>query len=219
MKKKTILLAVLFIILLLPVPALAEMADIQNHWAKKAVEQVVNDGIMRGTQKGFEPERGMTRAELAVCLNKLFALDYGDKRFFKQPEVSDYYTDVPGNAWYAEAALYLAINDISFSGDRQFGANQPVTRIEAATAMVRCFNAKKLNIPVVMMLPIYKDIPESAGINQSVIGFISNTGIMKGFNGSFYPNRTLKRAEAAVCFVRINEIIKQNASEDEGIAE
>ncbi|NSW84530.1 MAG: hypothetical protein HPY90_15090 [Syntrophothermus sp.] len=34
-------------------------------------------------------------------------------RFIKQPLPSDYYLDINNQAWYAEAALFCAINDLS----------------------------------------------------------------------------------------------------------
>ncbi len=46
--------------------------DVKNHWAEKEIEEVKKKGLMRGYDDGsFRPDEYLTRAEMAVILNRL----------------------------------------------------------------------------------------------------------------------------------------------------
>jgi hypothetical protein len=64
----------------------------------------------------FSPDTQVTRAQLGVWLAKTFALDYGQLRFIKAPVAGDYFWDVENDAWYADAVMLCAINDILLPG-------------------------------------------------------------------------------------------------------
>ena len=53
-----------------PEPVTAD--DITGHWAEKAIRRCVERGLMRGYPDGsFQPDKPVTRAELAVILDRL----------------------------------------------------------------------------------------------------------------------------------------------------
>jgi len=115
---------ILMLLALGAAPALAKLktpgdfTDVQGHWAQKNIGAVCNLGLMSGMgvngqgHKVFSPDSLVNRAQLAVVLQKTFELDYGDKRFVKQPLASDYYQDVDNQAWYAQAVTLAAISEI-----------------------------------------------------------------------------------------------------------
>lgn len=46
--------------------------DITGHWAERAIRRAISRGIMLGYPDGsFQPDRGVTRAELAVILDRM----------------------------------------------------------------------------------------------------------------------------------------------------
>lgn len=181
--------------------------DIQNHWASNQIKSICKQGIMCGVGNGlFAPDRAITRAELAVCLHNIFKLDTGDKEFVKAPSLDDYYNDVKPGKWYSDAILMCAVNDIFTVTNRSFNPGAPVTRIEAAQAIEKCFTAKKIPVMVIMLWPIYKDLTDA---ETTKIAFASNTGIMKGYNGYFRPHNRMTRAEAACALDRAVSIIKE----------
>ncbi|WP_162265457.1 S8 family peptidase [Abyssisolibacter fermentans] len=50
--------------------------DIQDHWAKKDIQEVVSKGLMNGyPDETFKPNKQVTRAELAVTLNRLIKME------------------------------------------------------------------------------------------------------------------------------------------------
>ena len=72
-----------------------EFIDVQNHWAKQAIENMAARLIINGAGDGsFKPDQDITRAEFAAILVRGLGLPaIGDAVGFK---------DVPANAWYAE---------------------------------------------------------------------------------------------------------------------
>ncbi|NLW44069.1 MAG: S-layer homology domain-containing protein [Syntrophomonadaceae bacterium] len=217
MRKKTAIIITLAVLVSLVGAAAfagqpSGISDIVSHWARQQIMAAIDQGIMSGAGDGrFYPDRALTRAELAVVLHKLFKLDYGDIQFIKAPEIADYYDDVPEGTWYAEAAMLMAVNKILPGDSREFKPRQPVTRLEVAQAINRCFTVKEIPVVTIMMLPIYEDTRDMEG--EQAIAFVTNTGIMKGYNNYFRPHDPLTRAEAACVFVNTAGVIKQYRNE------
>ncbi|MGE5403958.1 MAG: S-layer homology domain-containing protein, partial [Candidatus Saccharibacteria bacterium] len=182
-------------------------------WAKQAIAEIQQKGIMLNDVRGFGGNRAVTRGEMAFALTKLFNLDYGDIRFIKAPQVSDYYTDVAANSPYAEAIMMCAINNIFESKDRQFKPMAKVTRIEAAIAINRCFQAKKIEVFTTMMFPMYDDTAKLTSEESAAMSFVSNSGMMQGDKKRFRLYSPMTRAEAACLFVKTGKVIEQCASQ------
>jgi len=102
-----------------------EFIDVQNHWAKQAIENMAARLIINGAGDGsFKPDQDITRAEFAAILVRGLGLPaIGDAVGFK---------DVPANAWYAEvvqaAYQYGLINGYE---DGTFRPNDKITREQA----------------------------------------------------------------------------------------
>mgnify|MGYP003812739293 FL=1 len=199
---------ILMLLALGAVPALAKQKlpgdfnDVQGHWAQKNISAVCNLGLMSGMgvnergHKVFSPNSLVNRAQLAVMLQRIFELDYGDKRFVKQPLASDYYQDVDNQAWYAQAVTLAAINEV-FDSNNNFYPQQAVTRIEVARTIHRCVNAKGLNIPMIMLMPYYQDMEGLSQEDTNALVFASNTSLMKGDSQYWRPHDNITRAELA----------------------
>ncbi|MGI6551153.1 MAG: S-layer homology domain-containing protein [Syntrophomonadales bacterium] len=190
----------------------SSLSDVENHWARQQIMTAVEKGIMNGVGDGmFLPNRSLTRAELAVVLERMFGLDYGNVDFIKAPVITDYYEDVSEGTWYTDAVMMMAINQILPGESRQFKPQEPVTRLEVAQAITRCFAVKEIPVITIMMMPIYEDTRDMA--ESKDIAFITNTGIMKGYNNYFRPHDPLTRAEAACVFVNTANVIQQYQTE------
>lgn len=217
MRKKTAIIVTLAMLISLIGSAVLAgqstgISDIEYHWARQQVMATIDKGIMSGVGDGrFFPDRSLTRAELAVVLHKMFELDYGDTQSEKDPAIGDYYDDVPDGTWYTGAVMFMAINQILNGDSRQFKPQQPVTRLETAQAIAKCFAVKKIPVITIMMMPIYEDTRDIEG--EQAIAFITNTGIMKGNNNYFRPYDPLTRAEAACVFINTAKVIEQYRTE------
>ena len=69
-------------------------------------------GVNESGFKIFAPEEAVNRYQLAVVLDRVFDLDYGNLRFIKEPVASDYYYDLENDAWYSEAVTMGTINHL-----------------------------------------------------------------------------------------------------------
>ncbi|MEN6462457.1 MAG: DUF4163 domain-containing protein [Syntrophomonas sp.] len=207
MKKAVIGLVIALCLLINPSATMAKLApgdfiDISKHWAENDIQTAVNLGLMSGVETNaqgfriFAPEGAVSRAQLAVVLQRTFQLDFGKIRFIKAPVASDYYPDVQDQTWYSEAVVLSAINRI-FTDSVEFNPDQEVTRLEIARSVYRAFAAKNISVPMIMIMPDYKDIDSLTNEDRNAVVFTSNTGIMKGDGTNFRPGDKVKRAELA----------------------
>lgn len=193
--------------------------DICGHWAEQEITNAIGQGLMVGDgfnkqgQPIFSPEATVSRAQLAAVLERTFNLDYGDKRFIKQPLAGDYYRDVDNKAWYAEAVTMCAINDIFARDGGKFQPNRSVSRIEMARALQRCFEVKDINLVMTLMMPAYYDMKGLSQEETNALVFASNTGIMKGDgDNNFRPRQAVKRAELARILNRCTSLMSVDQS-------
>lgn len=186
-----------------------QAAQSDPQWAKQAIAEMEQKGYMLGDLKGFGSHRSITRGELAFALDKLFKLDTGDIRFIKAPQATDYYDDVLLSSPYTDAITMCAINNIFKTKDRKFQPNSNVTRIEAAIAIAKCFQAKKVEVFTTMQFPVYGDTNKLTNEESSAMCFVSNSGMMQGYNNNLRPYSPLSRAETAVLLSRAGKVIEQ----------
>lgn len=194
--------------------------DIQGHWAITAISQMVTTGYMDGVgtseagSRVFAPDAPATRAQAAAVLTRMFRLDYGAKRFIKQPLAADYYADVPNDTWYSDDVVMCAINDIFPTGG-SFHPEQSISRLEMAQAIMNCFTAKGIQVVMIMMMPVYDDTQQLSPEELNAVAFVTNTGIMKGDNNCFRPNDPLTRAEMAQVLSNSLAVVKRHVDLDE----
>ena len=96
----SILISIIMIISLFPASASAAgYSDISGHWAKAAIVRWSDYGILKGSNGRFRPDDTVTRAELAVIL----------QRMLKYPtETENPYSDLKASDWYTSFILALA---------------------------------------------------------------------------------------------------------------
>lgn len=212
-------LTVLLLCALLVFPGAASAASVQpvffetaGHPAERDIQLVGNLGIMVGIgaegpeSSPFAPSEPVSKSQLAVVLQRLFQFDYGNMRFVKQPAASDYYQDVSEEAWYAEAALMGAINNV-FPANGYFSPDRGVTRLDVAQAVYRSFQAKNISIPMIMLMPVFEDTAALTQEEVNAVVFVHNTGIMQGHAGFFRPYAPVERWELASVLARSVDLI------------
>lgn len=192
--------------------------DTRGHWAESEIEAAYSQGLMQGTgtdQSGFKifsPDDNVNRFQLAAVMDRVFDFDYGTIRFIKEPVASDYYYDLTEDAWYSEAVVLGAINRI-FAQEDEFKGEEEVSRIEVARTIYRSFQAKGINVPMIMLMPLYDDAADLSQEDTNAMVFVSNTGIMKGNDNLFRPYDPIKRAELARVLNQCVKLIEMNPPE------
>lgn len=108
-----------------------------NYWARPFIERLAQRNILAGYPDGtFRPELSMQREELAAVIRKAF-----NQPAVKQLESGSVYKDVDQGYW-AERPIESASEQGFMSGDKQgnFRPNQPVTKVQAISALNRGLN-------------------------------------------------------------------------------
>ena len=153
----------------------------------------VHEIYISGSSDGlFYPTNPVTRAELAVMLNRLMKPEAGESIF----------PDVPAGSWYADAVNALTAAGI-FSGytNGTFGPTDTVTRAVLAQTLYKVSGLEAEDLT-----PDFDDVAPTNWAYKA-IALAQTMGWMVGDGtGSFHPDRTLTRAEAVTainkCFSR-----------------
>ena len=100
-------------------------------WYAEAMAAAVEDGLLRGTDKGLlNPQGNLTRAEMAAIINRSFGT-------YVKEDISQF-TDVSRGAWYYEDVA-MAVHMGTYEGrdQRTMAPDSNITRQEAMTVVAR----------------------------------------------------------------------------------
>ncbi|GAA0361825.1 S-layer homology domain-containing protein [Bacillus horti] len=164
-----------------------------NQFSTFAVVRVIADGVeelyepyISGYADGsFQPSRSLTRAELAVILERLLAYDE-----FDDEGRENSFHDVKQGHWAAEAIQTISQAGIMEGiGKDSFIPSKEVTRAEFATVLARW---RKLDAEAVSTFDDVRGHWAARAISQ-----VQQQGWVQGYeDGTFRPHRALTRAEA-----------------------
>lgn len=169
-------------------PLIAGFTDIEQHWARDSVIQLVNKGIVAGYgDYQFQPNNQITRAEAVVFMTRAFQLRAGNR-------VQDF-SDLSASHWARFDVLAAASRGIVRGyPDGTFRPNDPVTRAEmAAMAAAAAGIAGKTSSAAAFV-----DLPANHWASSYIHAFVAN-GQLNGYpDGTFRPNEKATRAQFAV---------------------
>jgi hypothetical protein len=156
-----------------------------------AAKNAVN-GYEDGT---FKPEEKVTRAQFVKMLvssleEKLEAYDGS-------------FTDVAEGDWFAPyvaAAKKLGI--ASGYADGSFKPNKEISRTEMAVMLSSLTDEELTEEDAAKELTVFADADSIPSWAREAVAEVVKAGLMNGDNGSFNPNNTANRAEAAAVIYR-----------------
>lgn len=94
-------------------------------------------GVIKGDGTSSNPNSTYTRAELAATLYRLYTGDAEEKYVSTYSSTSPYFADASG-AWYTPYVNWAYLKGVILGyGDGNFGPNDPVTGVQAATMLAR----------------------------------------------------------------------------------
>lgn len=217
-------LASAMIILTLTATAVANPAEAktfsdvpQSHWAYSVIDEASDDGIMNGKAAGvFAPNATLTRAEYATMLYNL-APESDVMKLVHGSTADNGLYDVDGNAWYADTVSWAVARGVFKNNGGSFSPNRTITREEMAVATYEFLH--KYCDGKFVLDSIYKgftdDAAFSSSANRDKVYILVNNGIIAGkSDGSFDPQGSLTRAEAAAMAVRVADIVASEAPAD-----
>lgn len=180
-----------------------EFSDVEQHWAKNAINDMGSRMVIQGTGNDmYSPDQDITRAEFAAIVVRGLGL--------KLDNGANIFSDVKETDWYS-SAIHTAssYNLISGYEDGTFHPNDKITREQAmviiAKAMVITELKAKLPAQAAAetLLP-YSDAADASKWAQSSITDCLQSGVVTGRNGSsLAPKAFITRAEVAAIVQRL----------------
>ena len=185
------------------------MTDVSGHWALDSISWVMGEELFNGTSDTtFTPDGTMTRAMFVTVLGRLAGIQKED---YQQEDMAGLFTDVPANEYYTPYVNWAVRYGITQgTGDRMFSPDEPVTRQQMATFMVRY--ASILNYELLSINENVVDgFQDAAAIDDYAAASVETmrqTGLLNGRaqgDGTyvFDPKNSATRAECAVLLRRM----------------
>ncbi|MFK7696031.1 S-layer homology domain-containing protein [Paenibacillus sp. HJGM_3] len=180
-----------------------------GHWAYIPIQEMVERNWLEGYADGtFQPDRLVTRAEFA----KLLVLAFGLKT---ESITVPSFEDIAAPDWftpYVEAAMPYMVGYLQPNGNVRFKPQEPVSREEAAMAVMMLGGESRSGEPSVGAVS-FTDSSSISAMARRYVAAAAEQNIVSGFSdGSFQPQGPVTRAQAAVILMRaipVFEIVKK----------
>lgn len=156
----------------------AGFSDVRRtDWFYDAVDYVSENGLMVGTNKGFEPNVETSRAMIWTILARLDGADISSN----------------GGVWYAGAQKWAILQGVS-DGTNPDG---DITREELAAMLCRYVKGEPNG-----SIAGYEDVGDVSTWALDAMRWACGTGIISGMNGKLNPQGKATRAQVATMLMR-----------------
>lgn len=165
----------------------ASSSELSGKWYESAMTTWMEHGIIKGYEDGsVQPERSITRGEMAVMLDRI--MDY-------QSKAKNSYTDLSTDNYSTDAILGAsAAGVLKGYDDGTVRPNEKITREQAAVMLSRVMKLDGTNTASAG----YQDQDKVSSFAVSSVNAMKAAGYMKGdANGNFAPQSAVTRAEIA----------------------
>lgn len=175
-----------------------------KHWAKSAIDKMVEQGIISGYTDGtFQPSRNLSKIESLILLSKVAGVNkYTDAStsFEKEYEetLKNYKTSYKKQVAYLLGVGILTKEELPnlINADK---LNTPITREEMAILVTKILGKdEEVSKKSFVVLP-FEDIADISADAKPYVEYVYNEGIMKGITANkFSPKEKVTRAQAAI---------------------
>ena len=181
---------------------LTQFTDVKDGaWYSEAVEYVVNEGIMQGTNATtFSPDSTLTRGMIVTILHRLEGTP--------ESKQSAAFLDVSAEQYYADAVAWAAENGIVTGyGDGNFGPEDYVTREQMAQILYNYAKLKGYDMPQHdIAIEEFADFESISSWAVEAMTWAVNVQLMEGQSANVLnPTGTATRAEAAKLLMEFDE--------------
>lgn len=198
------ILTMIFVFKTTPSLASTDFTDISNSYAKDAINELVEAGIINGVGNGqFNPTGKIARQDFAIILAKALNLD------IDEAPANPTFSDVPPSHYsykYIEAAAEAEL--ISGIGGGNFGLGANLSRQDMAVLFVRALGADTAGLGENLT---FSDANQISGYAKDAVGFAVEAGLLAGVgNNSFNPTGNAERQAVALVatkFLKVKEEI------------
>ncbi len=192
-------------------PATPTLPDLEGHWSKDVVLNMVERGIIKGNDDGtFKPNGELNRAEAAALLYRVL---YGDTAPTTPAEAP--FSDVPVDQWFAgHVAKLKLIAVVAGNPNNTYEPSESINRAEFLNLAMNAYyyNANvegkaevdelRAGAPTENYIDVAAGIWYTANVTAATkLGFVEGSAC--GENTCFNPGSPITRAEAAAILARM----------------
>lgn len=172
-------------------------SDTTNHWAKSAVNFVVERGLFQGTSETtFSPNGQMTRSMVVTVLHRL--------ENTPASSAANLFSDVPSDTWYTDAVVWANASGIVQGTGDGFLPNGPVTREQLAVILYRYMGSIGKATDQRASLSTFSDAASVSSWARDAMEWAVSSGLINGKTGGLLdPGGNATRAEVATMFERL----------------
>lgn len=163
--------------------------DLSGHWAQSAAVHMRELGLMQGDESGsFRPGAGISRAEFVTVLHRMLGFT---------GQSSAQFEDVRPGDWYYEAMMRANGSGIILGIDaNHLSPTAIITREEAAVIIDRALQLST-GMELGSALQQFRDAQDISGYAMKALSYMTEAGVMKGYQGKLDPKARMTRAEFA----------------------
>lgn len=196
-----------------------EFTDVsEDNWAKPYIEKMALKGVITGRGGGrFAPEDKVTRNEVVTMLVRILGYtDIPEDRVIPDSFKGPYL--VPE---WARKYVAVGVEEGIIAGEdlENFRGDEAAKRYEVAVFAVRALGLEEEARALKNIDMDFKDISEIPMAYRNYVQIAVEKGIITGFeDGTFRPNESISRAQAAALFSRVDALLnKLTAREEKGV--
>ncbi len=183
-------------------------------WAIDSIESMADRGIVKGYGDGtFAPAKTVSKLEALVMLSRILGVEDEQNENLIEASNLVYGDEVAEfELAFGETEMVYLLGKGVFTTDEiedyinDLNCNEPLKRYEAATILTKALYADK-NISSELIAALdYTDVSDIPASAKKYVAYVDSENIMNGMeDGSFSPNTTITRAQAAVIFDRFSQ--------------
>ncbi len=178
---RSVVLVLTFLFIFLP--HTGAFSDMTGHPAEEAVERFSNYGIIMGYDGFFRPDDSITRAEMAVIIDRMVSYTRAAQNTYQDLD----------EGWHTEAILKVSAAGVMQGYDGLVRPFDNITRAEAVVMLARTFGIAEYADGI----RIFDDEDAIPGWAAGFAGAMAYAGALP-FHGTFQSDRDITRAEVVM---------------------
>ena len=219
----SLFITVMLVVGMVSTVSAASFPDLQSRhsWAKDAIDNMVNRGILKGYTDGtFKPDKAVTHMETLIIASRIMGVDEDENEEYREVALNRYESALASYdiSYKAEVAylLYtgvLATDELSNYISKST-KDQPLKRYEAAILLTKLVGGEKDALSESVIILDFADASSIPSNAKAYVKYVNDCGLMNGMEeNKFVPSGELTRAMISTVMYRAEEYMEEKIVE------